>query len=49
VQQPARPHLPPGRLADHPVALVDDVEDLVPRVDRLPPSSRKGNTCPTKA
>jgi hypothetical protein len=40
VQQPARPHLPPGGLADHPVVLVDDVEDLVPRVDRVRPLRR---------
>jgi len=40
VQQAARPHLPPGRPADHPVVLVDDVEDLVPRVDRIRPLRR---------
>jgi hypothetical protein len=37
VQQPARPYVAPGRPADHPVVLVDDIEDLVGRVDRVRP------------
>ena len=38
MQQPPAPHLAPGGLADHPVLLVDHVQELVAGVDPDLPS-----------
>ena len=35
MQQPSAPDLAPGGLADHPVLLVDHVQELVARVDAV--------------
>ena len=42
MEQPVGPHLPPGGLADHPVLLVDHVQELVARVDAVHLPGRKG-------